>query len=80
MTIKQTAITLVRATEIFKDFFKRNPDMTNMDDVTELLAIQCDICYAMHNMEMRNEKADQQSAYGESNGNLYVVLTISTFI
>ena len=80
MTIKQTAITLVRATEIFKDFFKRNPDMTNMDDVTELLAIQCDVCYAMQNIEMRNEKADQQSAYGESNGNLYVVLTISTFI
>ena len=58
MTIKQTAITLMRATEIFKDFFKRNPDMTNMDDVMELLAIQCDICYAMQNMEMRNEKAD----------------------
>ena len=58
MTIKQTAITLVRETEIFKDFFKRNPDMTNMDDVTELLTIQCDICYTMQNMEMRNEKAD----------------------
>ena len=58
MTIKQIAITLVRATEIFKDFFKRNPDMTNMDDVTELLAIQCDICYTMQNMEIRNEKAD----------------------
>ena len=58
MTIKQTAITLVRATEIFKDLFKRNPDMSNMDDVTELLAIQCDICYAMQNIEMRNEKAD----------------------
>ena len=58
MTIKQTAITLVRANEIFKDFFKRNPDMSNMDDVTELLAIQCDICYAMQNVKMRNEKAD----------------------
>lgn len=61
MTIKQTAITaiaLVRATEIFKDFFKRNSDMTNMDDVTELLAIQCDVCYAMQNIEMRNEKAE----------------------
>ena len=58
MTIKQTAITLMRATEIFKDFFKRNPDMTNMDDVMELLSIQCDICYTMQNMEMRNEKAD----------------------
>ena len=58
MTIKQTAITLMRATEIFQDFFKRNPDMTNMDDVTELLDIQCDVCYAMQNIEMRNEKAD----------------------
>ena len=58
MTIKQTAITLVRATEIFKDFFKRNPDMTNMDDVMELLSIQCDICYAIQNIEMRNEKAE----------------------
>ena len=58
MTMKQTAITLVLATEMFKNFFKRNPDMTNMDDVTELLAIHCDICYAMYNMEMYNEKAD----------------------
>ena len=58
MTIKQTATSLVRATEIFKNFFKRNPDMKNMDDVTELLAIHWDIYYAMHNMEMRNEKAD----------------------
>ena len=40
MTIRQNAITLVRATEIFKDLLKRNPDMTNIDDVTVLLAIQ----------------------------------------
>ena len=58
MTIKQTAITLMRATEIFKDFFKRNPDMKNMDDVTELLAIHWDIYYAIQNIEMRNEKAE----------------------
>ena len=48
----------MRATEIFQDFFKRNPVMTNMDDLTELLMSQSDVCYAMQNIEMRNEKAD----------------------
>jgi hypothetical protein len=55
MSIQKTAITLVRATEIFIDFFGRVPDMTNIDDIKELLAIQCDVCYAMQNLHNRNE-------------------------
>ena len=56
MDIQTTATTLVRATEIFIDFFKRNPDMTNIDDVKELLSIKYDICYAMENIVSRNGK------------------------
>lgn len=58
MTYKQTATTIVRATEIFNDFFKRDPDMHNVNDVMELLSIHADVMYTMHNMEMRNVKAD----------------------
>lgn len=58
MTYKQTATTIVRATEIFNDFFKHDPDMHNANDVMELLSIHADVMYTMHNMEMRNEKAD----------------------
>ena len=58
MTYKQTATTIVRATEIFNDFFKRDPNMHNTNDVMELLSIHADVMYAMHNMEIRNEKAD----------------------
>lgn len=53
MDIRTTAITLMRATEIFTDFFKRKPDMTDIDDVMELLSIQCDVTYAMENIENR---------------------------
>ena len=34
------ATTIVRATEIFNDFFKRDPDMHNAKNVMELLSIQ----------------------------------------
>jgi hypothetical protein len=54
MDIRTTATTLMRATEIFTDFFKRKPDMTNIDDVMELLSIQCDVAYAMENIENRH--------------------------
>lgn len=53
MDIRTTATTLMRATEIFTDFFKRKPDMTDIDDVMELLSIQCDVAYAMENIENR---------------------------
>ena len=53
MTIRETAVTLVHATEIFKEFFKHDPDMTNLDDVMELLSIQCDVIYTMENIESR---------------------------
>lgn len=60
MTIQKTAMTLVRATGIFEDFFGKKPDMTNLSDVDvkELLAIQMDVCYAMQNLEMRNESVE----------------------
>lgn len=58
MTYKQTATTIIRATEIFNDFFKRDPDMHNTNDVMELLCIQADVMYAMENIQMRNVKAD----------------------
>ena len=58
MTIQKTAMTLVRATGIFEDFFGKKPDMTNLSDVMELLAIQMDVCYAMQNLEMRNESVE----------------------
>ncbi len=58
MTIQKTAMTLVRATGIFEDFFGKKPDMTNLSDVKELLAIQMDVCYAMQNLEMRNESVE----------------------
>ena len=54
MDIKTTAITLVRATEIFTDFFKRKPNMNDIDDVKELLAIQCDVIYTLENIDRRN--------------------------
>ena len=47
MTYKQTATTIIRATEIFNDFFKRDPDMHNTNDVMELLCIQADVMYAI---------------------------------
>lgn len=58
MTYKQTATTIVRATEIFNDFFKRDPDMHDTNDVMELLCIHADVMYTMQNMQMRSEKAD----------------------
>ena len=58
MNIKTTATTLVRATEIFTDFFKRKPDMTDIDDVKELLSIQCDVIYTMENIDERNKGND----------------------
>ena len=58
MTYKQTAIIIVRATEIFNDFFKCDPDMHNINDIMELLSIHAYVIYTMYNMEMRNEKAN----------------------
>ena len=54
MNIQETAETLIRATEIFVDFFKRVPDISNIDDVKELLSIQCDVIYTMENIKERN--------------------------
>ena len=55
MSIQKTAITLVRAAEIFIDFFERVTDMTNTEDVNEVLAIARAVCYAMQSLQSRNE-------------------------
>lgn len=59
MTIQKTAMTLIRATEIFEDFFGKKPDMTNISDVKEILAIQMDVCYTMQNLETRLEMSNE---------------------
>lgn len=58
MCNKETATLMIRATEIFNDYFNREPDMHNVNDVMELLCIQEDIIYAMQNINMRNENKE----------------------
>lgn len=58
MTYKQTAKTIVRATEIFCDFFKREPNMHDENDIMEFMSIHADVIYTMKNIQMRTEKAN----------------------
>lgn len=58
MENKEAATLMIRAIEIFNDYFNREPDMHDLKDVMELLCIQADVMYAMKNIQMRNEKVD----------------------
>ena len=51
--IDNMARDIVAATSLFKDFFGRNPEMTDISDVKELLAIGLDVNYARQRLEER---------------------------
>lgn len=47
MTLQEMAESIVKATETYIEFFGYKPDMTDVDDVKELLSIHSDVICEM---------------------------------